>query len=70
MAITMKTYFVSGISNRGTLIWEGFETMTWNEPSCFHIVLVEEFEKTTHAYGSSKESFWRSDDILECFMSM
>jgi len=57
MAITVKTDFVSGISNHGALVWEGFETVTRNEPSCFHVVLLEEFEKTTHAYGPGKESF-------------
>lgn len=43
-------------SDHFTLFWKGFETVTWDEPCCFHVVSIEHLQQSFDADFTGEET--------------
>jgi hypothetical protein len=66
VGIAVESDFVATVSDQGALFGEGFKRMAWDKPSCFHVVLLEEFEEAAdtdcageHAWEGLSRTHWR-----------
>lgn len=53
----LYAHFVTRITNHLTFFPEGVERVPWDEPRRLDLVLVEELEETTDAYGAGKDAY-------------
>lgn len=43
-------------SDHFTLFWKSFETVTWDEPCCFHVVSIEHLQESFDANFTGEET--------------